>query len=254
VDFVEVHAENFMTSGPNIEALQEIAATWPVSVHGVALSVGGEDPLDRDHLTRLKALLEASRAVSFSEHIAWSRYGNTYFNDLLPVPYNKLILNRFWERVDEIQQFLGRQILLENPASYVRFASDTMHEADFIAELVHRSGCGILLDLNNLYVSAENHGWDARDWLSRIQLGAVGEVHLAGHEAREDDDGETVLVDTHGADVSEPVWALYRDFIRRAGPRATVIERDNNVPALEELLHEITCARALALLDLEAAE
>ncbi|WCL54353.1 MNIO family bufferin maturase [Gimibacter soli] len=245
IDFVEVHAENFMLGGPNLEMLQDVARVWPVSVHGVALSLGGDDPLDRDHLARLRHLIDTVKPASFSEHIAWSRDDGIYLNDLLPIPYNRLTIDRMGESINEAQQYLGRRILLENPASYVRFRSDTLFEADFIAELVHRTGCGLLLDLNNLYVSARNHGWDMRDWLSRIQLGAVGEIHLAGHEQSLDEDGSPVLIDTHGDAVADAVWALYEDFLALAGPRPTLIERDNNIPPLAELLVEVDHARLL---------
>lgn len=245
VDFVEVHAENFMMGGVNHEMLVDVSQKWPVSIHGVALSLGGNEPLDKDHLARLKYLVDTIRPAAFSEHIAWSRHGGAYFNDLLPVPYNKPSLVRLCERVDEVQQYLGRRMLLENPATYVRFRSDAIFEADFIAELVHRTGCGILLDVNNLYVSTENHGWDAKDWLSRIQLDAVGEIHLAGHEASDDDDGGRVLVDTHGAEIVEGVWNLYSDVLAKAGPRPTLIERDNDIPPLDVLLQEVNFARFL---------
>lgn len=245
VDFVEVHAENFMVPGPRNDLLIDVSRTWPLSLHGVALSLGGDDPLDRAHLSRLKHLVDMTKPALFSEHIAWSRHGGTYFNDLLPVPYNRQSLTRLCDRVYEVQNYLGRQMLLENPSSYVRFQSDTMHEADFLAELVHRTGCGLLLDINNLFVSAQNHGWMADDWLSRIQLDAVGQVHLAGHEEASDDCGNRVLVDTHGEEISEPVWFLFSEFLALAGPRPTLIERDNNIPPLEGLMQEVEMAKFL---------
>ncbi|WP_417451586.1 DUF692 domain-containing protein [Kordiimonas sp.] len=254
VDFVEIHAENFMTPGAARELLLEASKQWPLSIHGVALSLGGNDPLDGAHLSRLKDLVDIAKPAIFSEHIAWCRHDGTYFNDLLPVPYNRQTLNRLCDRVYEVQQYLGRQILLENPSSYVRFQSDTMHEADFVAELVHRTGCGILLDLNNLYVSAQNHGWDTGDWLSRIQLDAVGEVHLAGHELSDDDIGHQVLIDTHGEEISGAVWFLYSEFLSAAGPRPTLIERDNNVPAIEDMLEEVALARFLMQSDMGKVE
>lgn len=245
VDFIEVHAENYMSGSRQLEMLQDLSKTWPVSVHGVALSLGGEDPLDRAHLGRLKRLLDTVKPASFSEHIAWSSHNGVYFNDLLPLPYNAQSLEHLSARVDEAQQFLGRWMLLENPSSYVRFETDTMAEADFIAALVERTGCGLLLDINNLHVSAQNHGWDALDWLARLPLGAVGEVHLAGHERTLDADGAELLIDTHGAPVADPVWNLFSDFLVLAGPRPTLIERDNNVPAFEALLEEVWLAQLL---------
>jgi uncharacterized protein (UPF0276 family) len=245
VDFVEIHAENYLSGGRQVEVLQEIARRWPLSVHGIALSLGGEDPLDKQHLMRLTVLLETVKPASFSEHIAWSRHEGVYFGDLLPIPYNEASLAHLAARVDYTQQFLGHRMLLENPSSYVRFEADTMHEADFIAELVKRTGCGLLLDINNLHVSARNHGWDATDWLTRIPLDAVGEIHLAGHEATQDADGTPLLIDSHGDEIADPVWSLYSDFLMLAGPRATLIERDNNVPPLGQLLQEVNLAQLL---------
>ncbi len=245
VDFIEIHAENYMVPGPRSELLADISQIWPVSVHGVALSLGGDDPLDKLHLSRLKQLIETARPALVSEHIAWSSHDGTYFNDLLPIPYDKQSLTRLSHHVQEAQDYLGRQILLENPASYVRFQSDTMHEADFIAELVHHTGCGLLLDINNLFVSAHNHGWSIENWLSRIPLETVGELHLAGHEQTSDNGGNSLLVDTHGDKVSDVVWFLYCEFLAQAGPRPTLIERDNNIPPFDDILQEVGLAKRL---------
>ncbi len=245
IKFVEVHAENFMDNGPQLELLKDISDIWPVSIHGVALSLGGEDPLDQKHLDQLKHLIDTIEPASFSEHIAWSCHNGIYYNDLFPIPYNRRRLYHLADRIDRVQQFLGTRILVENPSSYVRFQSDTMHEADFIAELVDLTSCGLLLDVNNLYVSAQNHGWDAKDWLSRIPIETVGEIHLAGHEQTEDDNGNQYLLDTHGAEVDEPVWSLYCDVLAKAGPCPTLIERDNNIPPLETLLGEVASAQLL---------
>ncbi|MBE7635676.1 DUF692 family protein [Sneathiella sp. P13V-1] len=245
IQFVEVHAENFMDGGPQLELLKDISKIWPVSIHGVALSLGGEDPLDKDHLRRLKHLIDTIQPGSFSEHIAWSSHNGVYYNDLFPIPYNRRRLYHLADRIDRVQQILGTRMLVENPSSYVRFQSDTMFEADFIAELVDETSCGLLLDVNNLYVSAQNHGWDTKDWLSRIPVEAVGEIHLAGHEASEDDNGNSYLVDTHGSEVVEPVWTLYCELLSKIGPCPTLIERDNNVPPLGDLLNEVSAAQLL---------
>ncbi len=245
INFLEIHAENFMDNGPGLELLKDISKIWPISIHGVVLSLGGEDPLNQDHLEGLKFLIDTIQPASFSEHLAWSSHQGVYFNDLLPIPYNKRSLYHLADRINRVQQVLGRRMLIENPASYVRFESDTLPEADFIAELVHLTSCGLLLDVNNLYVSAQNHGWQTTDWLSRIPLEAVGEIHLAGHEPAEDDNGNPFFLDTHGMEVVEAVWALYNELLSMIGPRPTLIERDNNVPPLDSLLQEVAHAQRL---------
>jgi len=245
INFLEIHAENFMDGGPRLELLKDISKIWPISIHGVALSLGGKDPLNQDHLEGLKFLIDTIEPACFSEHLAWSSHKGVYFNDLLPIPYNKRSLYHLADRIDRVQQFLGRPMLIENPASYVRFMSDTLFEADFMAELVHLTSCGLLLDVNNLYVSAQNHGWQTKDWLSRIPLEAIGEIHLAGHEPTEDDNGNPFFLDTHGMEIGDPVWSLYDDLLSKIGPCPTLIERDNNVPPLETLLQEVAQARHL---------
>ncbi|WP_199899191.1 MNIO family bufferin maturase [Sneathiella glossodoripedis] len=245
ISFLEIHAENFMESGPQLEMLKEISKVWPISVHGVALSLGGNDPLNSDHLNKLKYLLDSIHAASFSEHIAWSNHDGIYFNDLLPIPYNDCSLHNLANRIDQVQQFLGRSILIENPASYIRFRSDTRYEADFIAELVNLTSCGLLLDVNNLYVSAKNHGWNTNEWLSQIPCNAIGEIHLAGHEMAKDNNGYSYLLDTHGVEVTRDVWLLYCDLLLKTGPCPTLIERDNNIPPLDTVLKEVTFAQIL---------
>ncbi|WP_206378129.1 DUF692 domain-containing protein [Sneathiella limimaris] len=245
INFLEVHAENFMDNGPRLELLKDLSKIWPISIHGVALSLGGEDPLNPSHLKRLKFLIDKIQPACFSEHLAWSSHNGIYFNDLLPIPYNKQSLHHLTDRIDHVQQFLGKRMLIENPASYVRFQSDRLFEADFIAELIHRTSCGLLLDVNNLYVSTQNHGWQTTDWLSRIPLEDVGEIHLAGYERSDDDNGNPVLLDTHGMEVDEAVWSLYCDLLSKIGPRPTLIERDNNVPPFHVLLQEVSHAQFL---------
>lgn len=245
VDFVEIHAENFMSDGgPNIALLDRIAATWPLSIHGVALSLGGEAPLDRDHLHRLRRLLDRAQPAVFSEHLAWSSHGGVFFNDLLPVAYDAPTLLRVIEHIDQTQEYLGRSILIENPSTYVELARSTWHEAEFLGEVARKTGCGLLLDLNNLYISGQNHGWPIDDWLNRLPLDRVGEIHLAGHERAEDDAGDALLIDSHGGPVSEAVLDLLVQVTALAGTRPVLIERDNNVPQLADLLQEVGSVRS----------
>lgn len=245
IDFVEIHAENFMSEGgPNLALLDRIAETWPLSIHGVALSLGGEAPLDREHLVRLRKLLDRVHPAAFSEHLAWSSHDGIYFNDLLPVAYDTATLTRVIEHVDIAQSYLGRQLLLENPSTYVELTQSTWHEAEFLSEIARKTGCGLLLDLNNLYVSSLNHGWSIADWLSRVRLSQVGEIHVAGHELIEDEAGQDLLIDSHGEPVSEPVFELLARVADLAGPRPVLIERDNNLPALPMLLQEVDAVRA----------
>jgi uncharacterized protein (UPF0276 family) len=246
VDFVEIHAENFMSEGgPNLALLDRIAESWPLSIHGVALSLGGEAPLDREHLLRLRRLLDRAQPAAFSEHLAWSSHDGAYFNDLLPVTYNTATLKRVIDHIDLAQSYLGRQLLLENPSTYVELARSTWHEAEFLAEIARQTGCGLLLDLNNLYVSSQNHGWAIDEWLDRIPLEPVGEIHLAGHEFVEDQVGHPLLIDSHGDPVSEAVYALLAQVTSLAGRRPVLIERDNNVPLLAALLQEVETVRAV---------
>lgn len=245
VDFVEVHAENFMSDGgPNLALLDRIAETWPLSLHGVALSLGSEAPLDRAHLLRLRRLIDRAQPASFSEHLAWSSHDGNYFNDLLPVAYNTATLQRVINHVDEAQDFLGRKLLLENPSTYIELAASTWHEAEFLAEIARKTGCGLLLDLNNLYVSSQNHGWPIDDWLGRFPLDQVGEIHLAGHERVADAAGRPLLIDSHGDAVSAPVYDLLAQVTARGGRLPVLIERDNNLPPLSALLTEVATARA----------
>lgn len=237
IGFVEIHAENYMVDGgPRLRHLEAVRSRWPLSVHGVGLSIGGEGPLDRAHLGRLKALVDRFRPAAVSEHLAWSSHGGEHLPDLLPLPYTAATLERVVDHVDEIQQTLGRAILLENPSTYVRFAQDTMEETAFLAAIAERTGCGLLLDVNNVVVSAANHGFDPEAWIRRVPLGRVGEIHLAGHAETRDGAGRRLLIDAHGSPVGQEVEALYRFVLRLAGPRPTLIEWDNDVPPLETLL------------------
>jgi uncharacterized protein (UPF0276 family) len=211
----------------------------------VGLSIGSPRPLDREHLKRLKALIERYQPESFSEHLAWSSHGEVYYNDLLPLPYTKETLARVSEHVDEVQTVLGRQMLLENPSTYVLFTESKIPEVEFLSAIAEHTGCGLLLDINNVFVSAKNHGTDARAYLERFPLECVKEIHLGGHDEQADDAGAPLLIDAHGTPVVEPVWALYRYVISRAGPVATLIEWDNDVPEWKILRAEAERAEAI---------
>jgi uncharacterized protein (UPF0276 family) len=244
VDFFEVHAENYMVDGgPFLRHLQQVRERWPLSIHGVGLSIGGAAPLDREHLDRLAALLRRFEPDWFSEHLAWSSHGGHCFNDLLPLPYNAGSLRLVCQHVDQTQQRLGRRLLLENPSTYVEFAASTMDEAAFLGEVVRRTGCGLLLDVNNAYVNAVNHGRDAWAFIAALPAAAIGEIHLAGFAEDRDGAGARLLIDHHGAPVADAVWALYARSIERFGPVPTLIERDHDVPALPLLEAEAARAR-----------
>ncbi|MDX1431469.1 MAG: DUF692 domain-containing protein [Gammaproteobacteria bacterium] len=244
--FVEVHAENYMGAGgaPH-HGLRRVRERHALSVHGVGLSIGGADPLDDAHLERLRALLDCYEPQAFSEHLAWSRHGAHYLNDLLPLPYDEATLARVCEHVERVQARLGRRMLIENPATYVEFATSTMSEIDFLAELVRRTGCGLLLDVANVHVSCTNHGRDARAYLDAFPVAAVEEIHLAGSTRDRDAAGDALLIDDHASPVPEPVWSLYGDVVRRLGPMPTLIEWDNDVPPLATLMGEAARADAI---------
>jgi hypothetical protein len=244
LDFLEVHAENFMGAGGPLHArLDRVRERHALSVHGVGLGLGGAGALDRAHLARLARVLARWQPRWFSEHLAWSSHGGAFLNDLLPLPYTADTLARVCAHIDEAQDVLGRQLLLENPATYVEFAASTWDEAAFIAEVQRRTGCGLLLDVNNAWISAVNHGRDALTYVAALPLAAVGEIHLAGFAEDRDAAGAPLLIDHHGAPVAEAVWALYRFVLERTGPVPTLIERDHDVPAFEVLQAEAHRAR-----------
>lgn len=246
IGFFEVHAENYMVAGgPFHHYLERIRADYPLSIHGVGLSIGGEKPLDEAHLDRLALLLDRYQPESFSEHLAWSSHNDIFFNDLLPAPYQAGTLARVCEHIDRVQERLGRSMLLENPATYVEFDASTLAETDFIGEVVKRTGCGLLLDVNNIYVSCVNHGRNASAYLRAMPLAAVGEIHLAGFAEDVDADGDRLLIDSHGAAVAGDVWDLYAEALGYVGPMATLIERDNDIPALAVLHAEARHAEAM---------
>lgn len=254
VGFFEIHAENYMVAGGAFHHyLERIRAHYPLSMHGVGLSIGSECGLDPDHLERLAALIARYEPASFSEHLAWSSHGATFLNDLLPLPYEAENLARVCDHIDQVQNVLKRRMLLENPSTYVQFVSSTMSEPQFLSEVVRRTGCGLLLDLNNVHVSCTNHDWDAGQFLAGLPLEAVDQIHLAGFSPQVDAAGRPLLIDSHSAPVDPAVWALYADVLTQIGRVATLIEWDNEVPVLEALLQEATVAegqlRALAATD-----
>lgn len=247
VGWLEIHAENYMGDGGRpLAQLRHLAARFPISVHGVGLSIGGEGPLDVDHLARLKRLIDWLNPASFSEHLAWSSHETHFLNDLLPLPYTEATLARVCDHIDQVQDVLGRRMLLENPSTYVAFAETAMDEVSFLTEIGRRTGCGMLLDVNNVYVSATNQNYDALGYIKSFPLDLVGEIHLGGHDADCDDHGAPLLIDSHGAAVVDPVWALYADTIALCGPHPTLIEWDNDVPDWPTLAAE--AARAVEIL------
>lgn len=251
IGFFEVHAENYMgAGGPPHRYLEAICARYPLSLHGVGLSIGGAGPLDKAHLARLRALVERYRPQSFSEHLAWSTHDTGFLNDLLPLPYTQETLARVVEHVDETQQALGRRMLLENPSTYVVFAESRIEEVDFLAGIAARSGCGLLLDVNNVMVSCVNQRRDPFAYIDRFPVELVGEIHLGGYDEAVDGAGERLLIDAHGSVVREDVVALYRHALSRLGPVPTLIEWDNDVPDFATLAAE--AARVDALIATEA--
>ncbi|MDP1613162.1 MAG: DUF692 domain-containing protein [Sulfuritalea sp.] len=237
--FFEIHAENYMVDGgPFHHFLTRIRERYPLSIHGVGLSIGGEDALDESHLDRLALLLDRYEPESFSEHLAWSSHGGAFFNDLLPVPYHAATLARVCEHIDRVQDRLKRRMLLENPATYVEFEASTMAEPEFISEVVHRSGCGLLLDVNNAHIACVNHQRNSRDYIRAMPLDEVAQIHLAGFAQDVDAAGAPLLIDSHGSPVAEAVWDLYCYTLDWVGPTPTLIERDNDIPAFAVLLAE----------------
>lgn len=244
--FFEVHAENYMgAGGPPHAALNQIRQDYSVSLHGVCMSIGGPQPLDKAHLERFKALVKRYEPALVSEHLAWSTHCTTYFNDLLPLPYTAATLARVADHIDEVQEAIGRQLLLENPSTYLIFPESTMSETLFIAELVRRTGCGLLLDINNVFVSAANHGFAARDYLVDFPVEHVSEIHLAGHTQQADDEGEPLLIDSHDRPVADAVWKLFDLILGQCGPVPTLVEWDSDLPDWAGLKAEADAAQAI---------
>jgi len=245
VEWLEIHAENYMGDGGRpIAQLRHLSQKFPISVHGVGLSIGAEGPLDPDHLARLKHLIDWLQPASFSEHLAWSTHDSHFLNDLLPVPYTEATLAKVCEHIDQVQNLLDRRMLLENPSTYVAFSDSEMSEIDYIKQIIARTDCGLLLDVNNVFVSATNQQTDPYTYIDAFPLEAVGEIHLGGHDEDEDDHGAPLLIDSHGREVVDPVWALYDYTIRKSGPKPTLIEWDTDVPDWATLADEAKRADA----------
>lgn len=244
--FFEVHAENYMgAGGPPHCALEAIRRDHPLSLHGVCMSLGGPQPLDKAHLARFSGLVARYEPAMVSEHLAWSTHETSFFNDLLPLPYTEATLRHVCDHIDQAQEAIRRPILLENPSTYLAFTETTMSETDFIRSVAARTGCGLLLDINNVFVSATNHGFSARDYLADFPLSRVGEIHLAGHDEQADDDGAPLLIDSHDGPVADAVWKLYELVIERCGPVPTLIEWDSKIPDWPVLQAEAAAAQAI---------
>jgi uncharacterized protein (UPF0276 family) len=246
LDFVEVHAENLMgAGGPVHDRMDAVRREFALSLHGVGLSIGGDEPLDPHHLERLARVAARFEPAVVSEHLAWSTHGGVFFNDLLPAAYDDATLDRVVAHVQQVQERLRRRVLIENPSTYVSLAGSAMEEADFLAEMVARSGCGLLLDLNNVVVSQHNRGEAPVRYLDRYPLHAVGEIHLAGHAIEALDDGTLLRIDDHGSPVGDEAWSLYAQVTARLGALPTLIEWDTDVPSFEVLAGEARTARDL---------
>ncbi len=239
IGWFEIHAENYMEAGgPPHHYLSAIRSDYPLSVHGVGMSIGGSGPLDEVHLGRLKVVCDRYQPGLVSEHLAWSTHDGIYLNDLLPVPYNSETLRRVVSHIEKIQSTLRRKILLENPSTYVAFVHSEMTEIEFLAEVAARTGCGLLLDVNNVLVACTNHGKDPAAYLDLFPVAHVGEIHLGGHAVDADDTGAALLIDAHGCAVADQVWQLFQRAIDRTGPVPTLIEWDNEVPSWPTLFAE----------------
>ncbi|GAB5505424.1 MAG: DUF692 domain-containing protein [Rhizobiaceae bacterium] len=244
--FLEIHAENFMGDGgaPH-RSLAAIRERFPVSLHGVCMSIGGQGELDADHLARFAALVRRYEPALVSEHLAWSTHDDVFLNDLLPLPYTAETLAHVCTHIDQVQEAIGRPLLLENPSTYLLFEESTYSETDFLEEVTERTGCGLLLDVNNVFVSATNHGTSALDYLSQFPLEKIGEIHLAGHAEQDDGEGHVLLIDSHDGPVADPVWKLYEIVIGQCGPIPTLVEWDNDIPDWPVLKSEAAAARAI---------
>ncbi|HEY3638223.1 MAG TPA: DUF692 domain-containing protein [Rhizomicrobium sp.] len=244
--FFEVHAENYMgAGGPPHRALEALRRDHSISLHGVCLSIGGQQPLDKAHLARFRDLVVKYEPALVSEHLAWSSHGTNYFNDLLPLPYTDTTLSRVCDHVDEVQEAIGRPLLLENPSTYVAFRETTMRETEFLRAVSSRTGCGLLLDINNVFVSSTNQGFSPLDYLGDFSLSRVGEIHLAGHSAQNDGEGDVLLIDSHDGPVADPVWRLFEFVIVKTGPLPTLVEWDGNIPDWPVLRAEALAAQAI---------
>lgn len=244
--FFEVHAENYMSDGgPPHRALEAIRRDHALSLHGVCMSIGGPGPLDKAHLARFRGLVARYQPALVSEHLAWSSHETSFFNDLLPLPYTEATLALVCDHIDQVQDAIRRPLLLENPSTYVAFGESSMRETEFIRAVAERTGCGLLLDVNNVFVSATNHGYSALDYLADFPLSYVQEIHLAGHAEQADDEGDLLLIDSHDGPVADAVWKLYEIVIRHRGPVPTLIEWDSKIPDWPILQAEASAAQAI---------
>ncbi|WP_372800797.1 MNIO family bufferin maturase [Paracoccus seriniphilus] len=242
--FFEIHAENYLGEGGAPHAmLTALRQDYALSIHGVGLSIGGPS-LDETHLARVKALCDRYEPDSFSEHLAWSSHGAEYLNDLLPLPYTAQTLQQICDHVDHVQEVMGRRLLLENPSTYVIFAQSEIPETEFMNQIAQRTGCGLLLDVNNVFVSCVNHRMDPLAYLNAFPLHRVGEIHLGGHDEEELPSGP-LLIDSHGSEVAEPVWALYGEVLSRTGAMPSLVEWDNDLPDWQVLLAEAQRAETM---------
>jgi len=247
--FLEIHAENYLANSPVLQTVERLREDYEFSIHAVGLSLGSIDGPDETHLGRVAALIERLEPALVSDHLSWSVAGGRYFNDLLPLPYTEEALDVVARNVERLQERLGRRVLVENPSCYLAFAHSTLSEPEFLTELVGRSGCGLLLDANNIAVTAHNLRLDPAAWLDGLPASAIGEYHLAGHAVNEAD-GQPILIDDHGSRVTCGVWTLFDEIVRRYGPRPTLVEWDTDLPALDVLLDE--AGRAAQALDVNA--
>jgi uncharacterized protein (UPF0276 family) len=245
VAWLEVHTENYMGGGAPLRYLEAIRRDYPIALHGVGLSLGSAEGLDERHLERIRQVAERIQPGLVSDHLSWSVAGGAYLGDLLPLPLTEEALDIVSRNVARFQDCIGRAILVENPSTYMEFRHSAIPEWEFLGTLAARTGCGILCDVNNIFVSASNHGWDAHAYLAGLPASAIGEIHLAGHALRELGDGRSLRIDDHGSAVDDAVWALYRAAIDRFGPLPTLIEWDNDIPRLETLVAEADKASAI---------
>lgn len=248
IDCLEIHPENFLANPHATELLIDLSRQYPISVHTVGISIGSVEGIDRTHLDRLRVLIDAIDPILVSGHLAWSTHQGSYLNDLLPLPFDQQALQLVATHLRQVQDALGRPYLIENPSSYVGFATSTMPEVEFLGELVRRTGCRLLCDVSNVYLSGHNMGYDAYAFIDRLPADAIGEIHLGGFTPEDDEasPGAELLVDTHATAIAEPVWDLYAHALRRFGPQPTIIEWDNDIPPLGTLLDEASRADAVA--------
>jgi uncharacterized protein len=247
IAWLEVHTENYMGGGKSVAYLERIRVDYPISLHGVGLSLGSAEGLDQAHLERIRRVVDRIEPALVSEHLSWSIVGGRYLADLLPLPMTEEALETVCRHVDQAEAYLDRRILIENPSTYLRYRHSTIPEWEFLTVVARRTGCGILCDVNNIYVSATNHGWNPSAYLAALPPAAIGEIHLAGHSVRELEGGGVLRIDDHGSHVIPEVWELYAEALAQFGPTPTLIEWDTNVPELDVLLDE--AGHAAALLD-----